>query len=426
MVTPSKSLILTLTDDLLTLRPMCQSLTSDKLKLHSLNCRLTGYIERVRFLEMENGRLIKKLRIIRDWSNIKSMYKRELANVREALDETAFDKSKLEINAARLIEENEYYKRTLEMQCNKLNIAHENEQYYRNIQNKYNSVCLNYEKIVNNANEMQMRIDQLNRQLHEVNKALEIETLARIDSENVAQQKLCTELAFHNQIHVEKTTSTLDRSKLKISDEQHKLHTFWMEYDENQCIRSQLNDYREKIDELRAENDKLKLIIADSEAQLRAEKRRTCELEDEIVHSRQKLAQFFQIFQNSMKNVEVLFDKKLIIHEKQHHLHVSKSNNTVNVSSTSLVQRYHRTTSKMNGQRSNQRIESIRSCHKRKHTYIGGTSTATINQSTGRSRIVQSFQRFKTKLKLLEFGKIKEMCTFFEFGKKTKKNYLQK
>lgn len=58
--------------------PTRQSRISEKLELQSLNDRLAGYIDRVRFLESENNRLTKEVKtvhetITRESSNVKSV-----------------------------------------------------------------------------------------------------------------------------------------------------------------------------------------------------------------------------------------------------------------------------------------------------------------------------------------------------------------
>lgn len=58
--------------------PTRQSRISEKLELQSLNDRLAGYIDRVRFLETENNRLTKEVKTVhetvtRESSNIKSV-----------------------------------------------------------------------------------------------------------------------------------------------------------------------------------------------------------------------------------------------------------------------------------------------------------------------------------------------------------------
>lgn len=316
------------------LRSMCQSFTSNKLQLHSLNDRLTRYFDRVRFLEMENGRPAEK---IHAWSNISAIYERELVKVRKALNETATEKSKLEITNARLREENDYYKRTLRKQCTEVVAAPANEQSHCNIQNTYG------------LNLME-----------------------------------CT--------------------------------TMWTEY--HAKFR-----FQNKNVELRAENEKLKFIIVDSDAQLRAEKRHKAQLENEIVHLRQKVAQLRQ-----KCNVAISFDDEhLAIRDKlQRQLHVPKSKRRAKVSSKSLVvHRYHRYKSKMNGERPKRRVSIGSKRIGRMPTAAAASAAAASSQATGRSQISQLFQRLKTTLKLLDFDKIKETCIFIEFGN-LKKNYFRK
>lgn len=84
----------------------------EKEELQHLNDRLACYIDRMRHLENENGRLTQELHLAQDTvnretSNLKAVYEKELAAARKLLDETAKEKAKLEIDIKRLWEENE-------------------------------------------------------------------------------------------------------------------------------------------------------------------------------------------------------------------------------------------------------------------------------------------------------------------------------
>lgn len=364
------------TDVLSILRRICQYFRSDKNKLHSLNGRLVNYIEHVRVLEKKNDRIIGEIRSANDWSKIKMMYERELAHVRKTLDQTAFDKAKLEINIARLIEENEYYQQTLRMQCDRFNMARANEEYFCDLQNKYNLLCLNYEKSLNNANEMRNKIDQLNRQLDERYKAFEIKKLARMDSENAVQRSR-TELALYDQV-------TANESRVSTKRPPH-------------GIGNGDNSWLDVVNGLRIENERLKFIIVDAEAQLRTKNHRIYELENQISHLNKNSAQDMQKFHDLTRNLMVPFEKSSAIHDRNQRVRLS-------VSSKSMVVRQY--------YRSNQRV-SIASSPKYKH------------MKNGYSRFAQSLQRFKIILKLLDIGKITETRIFVEL-KKMKNIYFQR
>lgn len=84
----------------------------EKEELQHLNDRLACYIDRMRHLENENGRLTQELHLAQDTvnretSNLKAVYEKELAAARKLLDETAKEKAKLEIDIKRLWEEND-------------------------------------------------------------------------------------------------------------------------------------------------------------------------------------------------------------------------------------------------------------------------------------------------------------------------------
>ncbi|KAK2151164.1 hypothetical protein LSH36_374g07031 [Paralvinella palmiformis] len=90
--------------------PTVISRIQEKKELASLNDRLAAYIDRVRQLEGENTYLSKQIQtydetIRRETTNIKSLYEKELADARALLDETAKQRAKLQLEAAKYKED---------------------------------------------------------------------------------------------------------------------------------------------------------------------------------------------------------------------------------------------------------------------------------------------------------------------------------
>merc|ERR550519_3262168 len=88
------------------LSPTKISRTEEKRQLGQLNDRLAAYIDRVRSLELENSRLEQQVMSIeetttREVTSVRGMYDKELSQARKALDETAKEKAKWEIEAER-------------------------------------------------------------------------------------------------------------------------------------------------------------------------------------------------------------------------------------------------------------------------------------------------------------------------------------
>ena len=78
----------------------------EKEQLSNLNDRLAAYIDKVRYLENENSRLSVQIRaseetVTREVGNIKTLYESELAEARKLLDDTAREKTKLQLEATK-------------------------------------------------------------------------------------------------------------------------------------------------------------------------------------------------------------------------------------------------------------------------------------------------------------------------------------
>ncbi|KAK8764426.1 lamin Dm0-like [Amblyomma americanum] len=76
----------------------------EKNELANLNDRLAAYIDRVRELETENSRLTQQIETsqetrTREVTSVKNLYERELADARRAVDLTANEKAKLQLEA---------------------------------------------------------------------------------------------------------------------------------------------------------------------------------------------------------------------------------------------------------------------------------------------------------------------------------------
>uniref|UniRef100_A0A670ZMX5 Lamin B2 n=1 Tax=Pseudonaja textilis TaxID=8673 RepID=A0A670ZMX5_PSETE len=99
------------------LSPARLSRLQEKEELRQLNDRLAHYIERVRALELENDRLLLRVSekeevVTREVTGIKALYEAELGDTRRALDETARERARLQIEAGKLRAEFEELRRS--------------------------------------------------------------------------------------------------------------------------------------------------------------------------------------------------------------------------------------------------------------------------------------------------------------------------
>ncbi|XP_016979715.1 lamin-C isoform X1 [Drosophila rhopaloa] len=242
----------------------------EKEELQHLNDRLACYIDRMRNLENENNRLTQELNLAQDTvnretSNLKAVYEKELAAARKLLDETAKEKAKLEIDIKRLWEENDDLKPRLEKKTKEATVAENNarlyETRYNDINGKYNQALADRKKFEDQSKELALENDRLRRQLDDLRKQLEAETLARVDLEN-QNQSLREELAFKDQVHTQELTETRSRRQIEISEIDGRLSR---QYEAK--LQQSLQELRDQYEgQMRANREEIELLY-DNEIQ---------------------------------------------------------------------------------------------------------------------------------------------------------------
>uniref|UniRef100_A0A6M2DF88 Putative nuclear envelope protein n=1 Tax=Xenopsylla cheopis TaxID=163159 RepID=A0A6M2DF88_XENCH len=242
------------------LSPTRHSRLQEKADLQNLNDRLACYIDRVRHLEGENSRLSREIHTFeetstREVSKMKAMYNQELSDARKLLDDTAREKAKLEIDTKRLWEENDDLKTRLDKKTKDLVLAENSARMYENrcadINGKYNTAVLERKKATDDCKDLEKELNKVRRQLDELRKNLEEETLARVDVENNLQS-LKEDLAFKDQFHQQEILETRKRRQVELSEIDGRLAEQY-EAKMQETMQELRDQYEEQISSNRAE-----------------------------------------------------------------------------------------------------------------------------------------------------------------------------
>ncbi|XP_005189553.1 lamin-C isoform X1 [Musca domestica] len=244
--------------------PTRTSRLQEKEELQHLNDRLACYIDRMRHLENENNRLTQELQLAQDTvtrevSNIKALYEKELSAARKLLDEVSKEKAKLEIDIKRLWEENDDLKQKLEKKTKDCALAENSarvfESRFNEVNGKYNQALADRKKAEDLAKDLQAENARLLKQLDDLRKQLEAETLARVDLEN-QNQSLREELSFKDQVHVRELTETRSRRQIEISELDGRLSK---EYEAK--LQQSLQELRDQYEsQMRANREEIELL----------------------------------------------------------------------------------------------------------------------------------------------------------------------
>ncbi|XP_067271333.1 lamin-B2 [Pseudorasbora parva] len=349
------------------LSPTRISRLQEKEELSSLNDRLAVYIDRVRSLELENDRLLVKVSekeevTTREVSGIKSLYEAELADARRALDETARERAKLQIDLGKANSDLEEVTRNFKKKDGDLVLALARIKELEAQYNK-NEAALNTALSENGS--LSVELADLKAQLAKAEdahgvakKQLEKETLMRVDLENRCQS-LSEDLEFRKSMFEEEVRETRRRQERRVvevdsgmqqdyefklaaalqdlrrqHEEQVQLYkdelqqTFRAKLD-NAKVSSDLNDKavltaREELQEAHVRIESLSYQLSALQKQASAAEERIRELEDMLSSDRDKyrrqldakereMAEMRECMQQQLNEYQELLDVKLAL-----------------------------------------------------------------------------------------------------------------
>ncbi|KAL8577274.1 hypothetical protein ACOMHN_062783 [Nucella lapillus] len=268
--------------------------------LQGLNDRLANYIDKVRFLEAENGRLTTQVQsteeiVKREVSSVKSLYEGELADARRLLDDTAREKARLQIEANKYKSDYEellgrYGRRDREA-TTYLHRVETLETQVADLTAKLNDADGPRKRLEKENAALRAEISALKKQVAELKKKLEEETLLRVDLEN-RLQSLKEELNFVRQVHKQEMEEHSIRTTTKIDEVDGRLEE---EYEQRllealRDIRSQHEEdlmrvryeletlYESKLGDLKAQAERRDSASNSAWEELRITRKRTDEL----------------------------------------------------------------------------------------------------------------------------------------------------
>ncbi|XP_043106523.1 lamin-B1 [Puntigrus tetrazona] len=206
------------------LSPARISRLQEKQDLQQLNDRLAAYIEAVRRLESENS--VLQLQVSereetrsREVTGLKALYETELADARTALDETARERARLQLELGKIKSEHEQLLDTCEKKDSELVSAQarlrEAEALLNSREASLNTAVSERKALESSVTDLQLRLQELEAGLSSAKKQLSDETLLRVDLENRCQS-LVEELDFRKNMFEEEVKDTRRRLETRL------------------------------------------------------------------------------------------------------------------------------------------------------------------------------------------------------------------
>eukprot|EP00058_Branchiostoma_floridae_P001242 XP_002586730.1 hypothetical protein BRAFLDRAFT_121709 [Branchiostoma floridae] len=198
----------------------------EKQELQWLNDRLAQYIDRVRYLEAENSRLMVQVTSSeeitqREVTNIKSMFEQELTDARKLLDDTAKEKARVQIEAGKYRAEADELRAKLAKSEGALATAekkrHQAESALNEKEGRLQNAIADKQRAEGELAALRLEFANLEKQLATARKQLEEETLLRVDLENKVQT-LREEVEFNKQVYEQELTESRTRKEVSITE----------------------------------------------------------------------------------------------------------------------------------------------------------------------------------------------------------------
>ncbi|XP_053910978.1 lamin-B1 isoform X1 [Cuculus canorus] len=349
------------------LSPTRISRLQEKEELRQLNDRLAVYIEKVRSLEAENRGLQEQITEreevrCREFTGLKAVYEAELADARRALDDTARERAKLQIELGKIRAE---YEQLLGSYAKKESDLHGAQVKLREFEAALNSkeaamATATGDKISLEAEveDLKDQIAQLEASLAAAKEQLANETLLKVDLENRCQS-LIEDLEFRKNMYEEEINETRRKHETRLVEvdsgrqieyehklaqalreirEQHdvqvklykeELEQTYLAKIENARLSSEMsnsaaNSIREELNESRIRIDNLSSHLASLQKESRAWQDRVQELEDSLAKEREncckmlsekekEVAEIRNQMQEQLSDYEQLLDVKLAL-----------------------------------------------------------------------------------------------------------------